>query len=239
MGERVTTPSGEFRVVDDVPSAFGELVAEHTVASLTSPVGSPRFRLVLSGGSTARHCYENLAKRSDLDWSSIECLVGDERCVPADDADANQAMIREALVERVTPRPRFLPMDCSAPPKAYEAVVAESAHLDLVHLGLGPDGHTASLFPGSAALDAPPEQLVAHNVDPSGRNPHERLTLTFGAISRARLVVFTVAGTDKHEALQRVLHHADLPASRVRAERVIWLCDREAVGSEGLPKVSP
>jgi 6-phosphogluconolactonase len=194
---------------------------------------------VLSGGSTARNCYLNLARSQDLDWASIDCLVGDERCVPADDADANQAMIREALVDQVTPRPRFLPMDCEAPLESYEAVVAASAHLDLVHLGLGPDGHTASLFPGSAALDAPPEQLVAHNVDPSGRNPHERLTLTFGGISRARLVVFTVAGADKHGALQRVLHQEDVPASRVRAEHVIWLCDPEAVGSEGLPKVSP
>jgi 6-phosphogluconolactonase len=109
-------------------------------------------------------------------------------------------------------------------------VIAAHPHLDLVHLGLGPDGHTASLFPGSAALSAPAGQLVAHNVDPSGRNHHERVTLTFAGIARARLVVFTVAGAEKHEALSRVFQNEDIPATRVRADRVVWLCDPGAIG---------
>ncbi len=159
--------------------------------------GGDLFRLVLSGGETARACYERLAAEDGLDWSRIEVLVGDERCVPAEDADANQRMIREALVDRVEPRPAFTPMDCGDPLEAYERVISSSARLDLVHLGLGPDGHTASLFPGSAALDAPPGQLVARNATPPGRNRHPRLTLTLAGIARARLAVFTVAGADK------------------------------------------
>ncbi len=225
-------PYGEVRVVDDVPGAFAD-VAAGAIADAHA-VRDDSFSLVLSGGSTARECYEELATRSGIDWSRVECLVGDERCVPPDDPDANQAMIRGALVERVAPRPAFLPMDCEAPPGTYEAVIAARPHLDLVHLGLGPDGHTASLFPGSAALSAPASRLVAHNVDPSGRNRHERLTLTFAGIARARLVVFTVAGADKHVALSRVFRSEDIPATAVRAGRVLWLCDPGAIG-EGSP----
>jgi 6-phosphogluconolactonase len=106
--------------------------------------------------------------------------------------------------------------------------------LDLVHLGLGPDGHTASLFPGSDGLLAPPERLVVNNVDPSGRNAHLRLTLTLAGIARARLVVFTVAGADKHQAMSGIVHHEDLPAARVRADRVVWLCDADAIGAKSV-----
>ena len=236
-------PNGELRVVADVPGAFAQLVARQVEEELDGfdkvgdevvPARERTFRLVLSGGSTARECYERLAQTPGLDWARIECLLGDERCVPADDQDANQRMIREALLARVEPHPRFVPMDCDAGPEAYQAVIAAQPHLDLVHLGLGPDGHTASLFPGSAALKAPPDCLVARNTDTSGRNHHPRLTLTFAGIARARLAVFTVAGPDKREALARVLRDDDLPAARVHAERVVWLCDEGAIGSKTL-----
>jgi 6-phosphogluconolactonase len=231
-----SVPNGELHVVDDVPAAFVDLVVRQVGIELAdrSRVRDEPFSLVLSGGSTARECYERLALRTGLDWAHIECLVGDERCVPAEDPDANQRMIREALIERVEPHPRFLPMDCGAPPEVYQVVIAARPQLDLVHLGLGPDGHTASLFPGSAALQAPPDRLVQRNADPSGFNRHERLTLTFAGIARARLVVFTVSGADKNKALSRALHHEDLPATRVHADRVVWLCDRGAIGSKTL-----
>jgi 6-phosphogluconolactonase len=233
LAPKPSVPNGELRVVKDVPAAFAEVVAEQiTLAQAGGAKGDEGpFRLVLSGGSTARSCYEQLAAKAGIDWGRVECLVGDERCVAAEDPDANQRMIREALVDRVEPRPAFVPMDCGAPLEAYEAVIAARPQLDLVHLGMGPDGHTASLFPGSAGLKAPADRLVERNVDATGRNPHLRLTLTFAAIARARLVVFTVAGADKHEAMFRILQHEDLPAARVRAERVLWLCDGEAIGS--------
>jgi len=101
----------------------------------------------------------------------------------------------------------------------------------VVHLGLGPDGHTASLFPQSAALDTGPGRLVVVNDDPLGHNPHPRMTLTYEGIARARLVVVTVEGEAKAEALARV--RADdptAPASHVDAERVLWLVDHAALG---------
>jgi 6-phosphogluconolactonase/glucosamine-6-phosphate isomerase/deaminase len=84
------------------------------------------------------------------------------------------------------------------------------------------------LFPGSPALDADPGQLVALNHDPAGRNPHDRMTLTFSGIARARLVVFTVSGESKRDTLTEVVNGADLPAGRVQADRVLWLVDRDA-----------
>lgn len=239
MAEPLSVPNGELRLVDDVEVAFADLVAAELGSAVAEGRATQRapFRLVLSGGSTAKACYTELATRSGLPWERVECLVGDERCVPPDDPAANQAMIRAALIDRVTPTPAFQPMDCAQPPAAYAEVLVEAGHLDLVHLGLGPDGHTASLFPGSAALEAPPGRLVDRNTDPSGRNPHERLTLTLAGIGLARLVVFTVAGPEKHEALAHALAHHDLPATRVRADRVVWLCDASAALGAGLGRV--
>ena len=98
----------------------------------------------------------------------------------------------------------------------------------MVHLGLGPDGHTASLFPESAALDADPGRLVVMNDDPLGHNPHRRMTLTFAGIARARLVLVTVAGEEKAEALARVAPGDDVPAAHISGDRVVWLVDAAA-----------
>ncbi|MGO9559083.1 MAG: 6-phosphogluconolactonase [Acidimicrobiales bacterium] len=221
-------PHGELRVVDDVPRAFTELVEE--VALRATKQGPSRVGIALSGGATARACYEQLAKSTRVPWPQIECYLGDERCVPPDDPDANQRMIREALGERLAAG-SFHPMVCNQAAE-YGLLIERAEPLDLIHLGLGPDGHTASLFPSSAALDAPAGTFVAHNADPTGSNPHERLTLTFDAINRTRLAVFTVSGAAKHQALHRVLAGDDLPASHVRAERVVWLCDSDALGED-------
>ena len=240
-------PFGELRVVEDVAAAFADVVVAEAMdfcrrarAGGSPGDGAPAewvpaggaaggFRVALSGGATARSCYDRLAGRRDIEWAEVECFLGDERCVPPDDADANQRMIRETLIEPVGSIGAFYPMDCDDP-DGYAAMLATLGPLHLVHLGLGPDGHTASLFPGSTALDAPPGRLVVRNTDPSGNNPHERLTLTFDAIARADLALFTVAGESKREALGRVLAGDDVPAARVRAGRVLWLVDREAVG---------
>jgi 6-phosphogluconolactonase len=220
--------NGEIKVVDDVPGEFSERVVE---AFLHRP--GDGFSLVLSGGGTARRCYERLAAdgADQLDWWQVDIYWGDERCVPPDDPDANERLGREALLERVGAANAVYPMRCDDGPDPYQQRVAQAGRLDLVHLGLGPDGHTASLFPGSTALDADPGRLVVMNEDPSGRNVHRRMTLTFSAIARARLVIVTVEGESKRDAFAAVRRgDADMPASRIAADRVLWLVDPAAAG---------
>lgn len=216
---------GELTVVDDLPGAFARTVIEAWQART-----GELFHFALCGGSTAGPCYERLAAESEnvIDWLSVDVYWGDERCVPADDPDSNQHLGRQALLERVGGANAVYPMSCDEGPDAYALRLGEVGKLDVIHLGMGPDGHTASLFPGSEALDADPGQLVARNVDPSGRNKLPRMTLTFSAIARARLVVFTVAGAAKRDTLRAVIDGADLPAGRVTADRVVWLVDRDA-----------
>lgn len=215
---------------EDVPRAFALAVVE---AFASRP--GPRFALVLSGGPTARECYEVLAAVDGVDWSLVDIYVGDERIVPPDDEDANQRLIRESLVDRVGGVGSFRPWDTTLPVEecvaAYQRVIGDLVSgpgIDLIHLGLGPDGHTASLFKGSPALEAGPGELVAWNEDPSGANPHPRLTLTLPVINSARLAVFTVAGASKADAVAALLRGDDIPAARVHAGRMLWLVDGPA-----------
>jgi 6-phosphogluconolactonase len=198
---------------------------------------SAAVHIALAGGSTPRRAYELLAEMQGS-WGEVHLWLGDERCVPEDDPESNTRMVRESLLDRLRApsgphlhhvRGELGPED-AAWLYACDIVRAmgERPVFDLVLLGLGPDGHTASLFPGSPALDADPGRLVTINQDPTGRNPFERMTLTFSGISRGRLVVFTVAGADKRDAMQAIADGADLPAARVRADRVLWLVDPDA-----------
>jgi len=217
--------NGDLIVVDDLPGAFAERVIE----AFRNRVDE-EFYMAVSGGETARKCYERLAEDgADLiDWWAVNVFWGDERCVPPDHPDSNQRLVRQALLERVGAANAVYPMRCEEGPEPYQLRLGEVGRLDVIHLGMGADGHTASLFPNSAALDADPGQLVTLNEDPSGRNKHPRITLTFAAIARARQVIFTVAGEEKRSTLQAIIDGADLPAARVRADEVIWLVDRAA-----------
>jgi len=217
---------GTVRIVDDIADAFADAVIDGFAARV-----EPGFTLVLSGGPTARICYEHLADRgaAAVDWSVVDVLMGDERCVAPDDPDANQRLVREALLDRVGPVAAFHPMSCEAVDE-YDKLLAWIPAFDLIHLGLGPDGHTASLFPDAPGLEAPPGRMAIITTDPSGRNPHRRMTFTFGAIARARRVVFTVAGESKRDVWAQVSSGADVPASRVRAGEILWLVDHDAAG---------
>ena len=217
--------NGELIVVDDLPGEFAERVIE---AFHARP--GEGFSMALSGGDTARRCYERLAVdgADQIDWWQVDIYWGDERCVPADDPDSNQLLGRKALLERVGAANAVYPMRCDEGPDPYQQRVAQLGHFDLVHLGLGPDGHTASLFPGSPALDADEGRLVVMNEDPRGNNPHPRMTLTFSAIARSRLVLVTASGEGRRWALSAVCNGEDVPAARIRADRVVWLADREA-----------
>jgi 6-phosphogluconolactonase len=217
--------------VDDVPHAFTEAVREVYAAR-----PGPRFALVLSGGPTAQECYEDLATAATgIDWSLVDVYVGDERVVPPDDEDANQRLIKETLLDRVGPVGSFSPMPTVGPlgecVAAYQRTMTDlvtGPGIDLVHLGMGPVGHTASLFPGAPTLDAEPGVLVLATEDPNGVNPHPRLTLTLPAINSARTAVFTVVGASKAAAVAALVEGKDLPAARVHAGRTLWLVDGAA-----------
>ena len=219
---------GELVVVDDVPGEFAERIVE-------AYHGRPNegFSLALSGGTTARLCYERLAEDAgqQIDWWTVDVYWGDERCVPLDDEASNYRLGREALLERVGAVNANFPMRCDEGPDPYQLRLGELGRIDVVHLGLGADGHTASLFPGSAALDADPGRLVVMNDDPSGANVHQRMTLTFPGIARARLALVTVSGASKREALARVASgDPACPGAAIRADRVVWIVDPEAAG---------
>lgn len=225
--------------VDDIAHAFCDAVVEAYGAR-----SGPRFSLVLSGGPTAQECYELLATRSSsdtvaIDWSLVDVYVGDERVVPPDDDDANQRLITEALLDPIAraghPIGSFSPMPTVGPidqcVDAYQRTMSDlvtGPGIDLIHLGMGPDGHTASLFPGADTLAADPGVLIMATEDPNGVNPHPRLTLTLPAINSARVALFTVAGASKAEAVAALVRGDDLPASRVHAGRTVWLVDSAA-----------
>lgn len=203
--------NGEVVHVDDVAAAFADLVVRE----------QPRT-IALSGGGTARRCYETLATRSGIDWPAVTALLGDERLVPVDHPDSNEGMARAELLDHV-PVGTVHSM-ASSTEEAYDALVRGLGSIDLVHLGVGPDGHTASLFPGTAALDVTDRYVVRN--EPKLAPFHERMTLTFPGIALARHAVFTLEGDDKRDLWHRLLDGADLPAARVTAGRVTWLVDR-------------
>ena len=216
---------GEVLVVDDVPAAFSQHVIDAFRTRLLDT-----FSLALSGGDTARRCYERLAEvcGTQVDWWKVDVYWGDERCVPHDHVDSNYRLAREALLDRVGAANATHLMRCAEGPDPYQLRLGDLGRIDLVHLGLGTDGHTASLFPGSAALDADPGRLVAMNDDPLGEHPYQRMTLTLAGIARANLVIVTVEGAEKAEPLRRIAAGEDLPGARIAADRVVWLVDPAA-----------
>ncbi len=220
--------------VDDVPERFAALLQER----FASRPGA-RFVLVASGGATAAACYDRAAERAEVDWSLVDVYLGDERAVPPDDPDANQRLVREHLIEALGGVGSFTPMaatgDLERCAAAYDEVLRQLLRgpgIDLIHLGVGPDGHTASLFASAASLTER-ERLCVATCDPAGRNPHDRLSVTYPVIDAARTVVLTVTGPEKHEAIRRIRDGEDLPAGRVAAADIRWLVDEAALRGGG------
>ena len=206
----------------------------------TGRTPADRFSLFLSGGSTAEACYRRLAagggpgERGRLGRGRR--LPGRRAVRPSRRRGLQPPMVGRDPARRVGPVGSDHPMYRSGTPSAaaadYQAVIAPLPAFDLVHLGLGPDGHTASLFPG---LGRPGHRRLRRPGRgqpglPSANNPHDRITLTYPAIARARLAVFTVSGASKREAWPAWWAGADLPATRVVADRIVWLVDEDAVG---------
>jgi 6-phosphogluconolactonase len=208
---------GEVRVVDDVPAAFATLVADRAPLSIA-----------LSGAWLAAECCAAL-RTTTIDWPSIEVFFGDERFVPTDSADSNEGQARRVLLSHVAPRAvhgMYAKGSIADAADAYDQLIRSSPPIELIHLGMGADGHTASLFPKTATLDEAHRFVVA-NCDES--HPHPRLPFTFRAIANSPLVVVAVSGCEKRDAVARIRAGENLPAARIRAAEVIWLVDREAI----------
>lgn len=211
-----------------------------------------RFTIALSGGDTPRPAYELLGGRyaGDIDWSRTEIFFGDERCVPQDDARSNFRLARESFLSRLPVAPRALyPMyEAGEPPgvaaQRYEELLrsafpamsaADPPTFDLAFQGVGPDGHTASLFPGNPALGELERWVVPVRARPDVEI-RDRISLTLPALNHARRVLFMVAGDAKRDAVSRVLRprQADepaLPAALVSGlDDTCWMLDVAAAG---------
>ena len=211
----------EFTVLDTP-----EDVATAAAAEIAEAIRGGARTLVLAGGTTPRRCYELLAGL-EVEWGRVTILFGDERCVPASHPDSNYRMAREALLDQVAPAtvhriPGELGPDEAA--AAYARVVAGLAPLDVVVLGVGEDGHTASLFPGDAALNAKGWAVGVHN---SPKPPPERVTLTLQALRGAQRVIILAAGAGKAQAVA-MAKRGEVPSGMIAGAR--WLLDREAAG---------
>ena len=187
-----------------------------------------RFTVALAGGGTPRRTYELLAEpplREEVEWASVHMFWGDERCVSQDDPRSNERMARLAFLDRLPiPSDHIHPFSClSDPAKAatayenalHEAFTGGTPRFDLIFLGLGEDGHTASLIPGDPAVDERGRWTApVESKDPG------RVTLTYVVLNQGSIVAFLVSGADKGEALRQVLEDSNaansLPAARVR-----------------------
>ena len=230
-------------LVYETPEELEEAAARDFVARAEEAISERgRFAVALAGGSTPKTTYEILARHhaDELDWSKVHVFFGDERTVNPEHEDSNYRMARDTLLAhlRVGSVHR---MRCELPPTEgaanYEEQLREffgpseePPRFDLILLGLGEDGHTASLFPETSALDVTDRWVVAN---PVLKLETSRLTLTIPVINAAKAVTFLVAGEDKARALKEVLEgDADpraYPAQLIRPEGdLTWMVDRAA-----------
>jgi 6-phosphogluconolactonase len=205
----------------------GDFVRRTEVLARAAIAARGRFCCALTGGSTAALVYPVLAG-ADLDWGKVELFYGDERCVAPEHPDSNH---RVALAALGRTGARFHPIDGTLPPdaaaRAYEQTLLP---LDVVHLGVGPDGHVASLFPGHRLL-AEAHRRVAPVVD-SPKPPLARVTLTLAALAEARSVWLVAMGAAKRDAVRAALGGASssIPAALAQraAAEALWFLDDAA-----------
>lgn len=238
--------SFEVRVLPDPEALAAEAATEFAAAAAASVGERGLFRVALSGGSTPRLLHRHLTEasvRSSMAWGSIRFFFGDERCVPPDHDRSNYRMARETLFDplgippvnvlrmRGEEEPGRAAADYERTLETHFAGEPVIPRFDLVFLGVGPDGHTASLFPGSMALEEKRRWVVADFV---ARFSEWRLTLTYPVFNAARRVVFLVAGQEKRAPVSRILKkergYRDLPAAGIepRHGSLLWVLDEAA-----------
>lgn len=216
---------------ESVAQAGAEVIAQ-AARSAVEARGS--FTFAVSGGRTPWVMMHALAKEA-LPWDAVHILQVDERAAPAGDPDRNLTHLRESLLANA-PLPadnlHAMPVeeeDLAAAGAAYgrtlEAVAGAPPRIDLVHLGLGPDGHTASLVPGDPVLQVTDAPVAITGV----YQGHNRMTLTYPVLDRARAVLFIVTGEEKVDALAKLIKHdPTIPAGRVNPDHAVVIADRAA-----------
>jgi len=234
----------DLTVVADA-NALAQLAAEHVMAHVND--AGDRVAICLAGGSTPARLYELMAGeryRRAIPWHRIHWFWGDERLVPHDDPRSNFGAARRLLLDHVPVPPgniHAIPTSSASADEAAHLYETELRHFygadwldprrplfDVVLMGVGPDGHTASLFPGHAELEERSRWVVG--VREAGLAPFvPRVTLTFPALASTREMLFLVSGHSKQEIMTSVLSKTDLPATRAYAEgTLVWLVDRDA-----------
>ena len=232
----------DIRILNTPQELFQAAAAEFIALASTAIRDHEKFSVALSGGSTPKSLYSVLA-RSALPWDKIFFFWSDERHVPPDHPDSNYRMAKEALLSKVPVPPenifrvRAEEKDANVVAKDYEEALrsffrlrpGEFPRFDLILLGLGPDGHTASLFPNTPALNETKRLVVANWVEKFKTN---RITFTYPVLNYAACVIFLVSGGDKSEIVREVLENpgADLPSQKVHPAngRLLWLLDKDA-----------
>ena len=225
--------------------ALAKTAADRIMARIAA--NDDRVAICLTGGSSPKQLYQLLATeahRSQIPWQRVHWFIGDERFVPVDDPRNNMTMARQAFLDRCAPAANVhpIPTDTADPEQAahrYESELQsfqgakqlDSARplFDVVLMGVGPDGHTASLFPGYPAIDETVRWVVG--VPKAHVEPFvPRVTLTLPALNSCREMLFEVSGADKRAILTRVLAGENLPANRAHSiGETIWLVDKAAL----------
>lgn len=241
-------PAPEIRVFKDLETLSRAAAAKFTAATSYEKPDGGIFTAALSGGSTPERFYELLATpefSSKVSWPRVHLFQVDERCVPPDDAESNYRMIRQAMLDRIPlPSANFHRMAAEQPDREdaarrYEAEMRKTLDapapawpsLGLVYLGIGDDGHTASLFPGTTALEERERAVCSNYVE---KLKMFRLTLTFPVLNAAAEVIFLVAGSGKAETLRQILHPSTtairFPAQRIQPaqDKISWYVDESA-----------
>jgi 6-phosphogluconolactonase len=233
----------EIRILKTAADLFEAAASEFAAQASAAIRANGRFTVALSGGSTPRTLYALLATKPGIPWDKICIFWGDERHVAPDQPESNYRMANEALLSKVPVRPENIfrihaeETDAAAAALQYEQTLKDFFHLspgefprfDLIFLGVGPDGHTASLFPGTSAL-AETRRLVVSNW--VAKFNTDRITFTFPVLNAAARVIFLLSGADKAATLQEVLENksADLPSQKVCPVNgtLIWMVDEPA-----------
>jgi len=213
--------------------AVAELAASRVLSAARRALGGRGvFRLVLAGGGTPLQAYKILAASGER-WTGWRLYYGDERCLPVDHPQRNSRLCADAWLNPADfPHSGHFPiaaeLGAEGAASDYRQTLEGQLPFDMVLLGMGEDGHTASLFPGHTE----PDDSLVHAVHQAPKPPPDRVTLSSRALSDAREVLFLITGAGKHAALSRWRAGEDLPVSRIRArERLEVVMDAEALGS--------